>query len=49
MRTTSADEDQPLTWTQLNAQKEFFKNNPELFKYLQAAQLFYVQKNLKRL
>ncbi len=44
MRTSSADGYKPITWTQLNTQKEIFKNQSELFKYLQAVHLFYVQK-----
>lgn len=44
MRESSAEGYKPITFTQLNAQKDIFKNQPELFKYLQAAHLFYVQK-----
>ncbi|RZG85709.1 hypothetical protein EXE10_09245 [Acinetobacter sp. WCHAc060033] len=44
MRDSSAEGYKPITWTQLNAQKEIFKNQPELFKHLQAVHLFYVQK-----
>ena len=44
MREKSDKDFHPLTWNQLNAQKDYFKSQPELFKYLQAVQLFYVQK-----
>lgn len=43
MRDSSDPEFKPLTWTALNAQKAQFKDQPELFKYLQASHLFYVQ------
>ena len=44
MRDSTTQGYQPLSWAQLNVQKDIFKNQPELFKYLQAVQLFYVQK-----
>ena len=43
MRKTGDENYKPITWTQLNSQKAFFKTQPELFQYLQAAHLFYVQ------
>ncbi len=43
MRKTGDEKYKPITWAQLNNQKAFFKTQPELFKYLQAAHLFYVQ------
>ena len=44
MRDSSVDGYKPITWAQLNTQKDIFKNQPELFKHLQATHLFYVQK-----
>ena len=44
MRDSSANGYQPMTWNQLNTQKDIFKKQPELFQYLQAVHLFYVQK-----
>ena len=43
MRMPASDPYRPITWAQLAAQKEFFKAQPELFQYLQAAHLFFVQ------
>ena len=43
MRESSSENDHPISWTQLNIQKELFKTQPELFQYLQAAHLFFVQ------
>ncbi|OJU84721.1 MAG: hypothetical protein BGN93_10620, partial [Acinetobacter sp. 39-4] len=43
MRESSSENYRPISWTQLNAQKELFKTQPELFQYLQAAHLFFVQ------
>ncbi|ENU27343.1 tetratricopeptide repeat protein [Acinetobacter modestus] len=43
MRESSSDNYRPISWTQLNTQKELFKTQPELFQYLQAAHLFFVQ------
>jgi len=43
MRESSSENYRPISWTQLNAQKELFKTQPELFQYLQATHLFFVQ------
>lgn len=43
MRASNSEGYKPITWSQLNAQKDMFKTQPELFKYLQAVHLFYVQ------
>ena len=43
MRESSSENDKPITWAQLSAQKDIFKNHAELFQYLQAVHLFYVQ------
>ncbi|KKW79820.1 hypothetical protein AAV96_07020 [Acinetobacter sp. AG1] len=43
MRESSSENYRPISWTQLNTQKELFKTQPELFQYLQAAHLFFVQ------
>ena len=44
MRDSSAEGYRPITWTQLNTQHDKFKNQPALFQYLQATQLFFIQK-----
>lgn len=44
MRDSKANGYTPITWNQLNVQKHSFKKQPELFQYLQAVHLFYVQK-----
>lgn len=44
MRKSDTEDYQPLTWSVLNAQKNSFKEHPELFQYLQAVHLFYIQK-----
>ena len=44
MRESSSENYRPISWAQLNAQKDFFQTQPELFQYLQAAHLFFVQK-----
>ncbi|WP_333660971.1 hypothetical protein [Acinetobacter sp.] len=43
MRMPASDPYRPITWAQLTAQKEFFKAQPELFQYLQAVHLVFVQ------
>ena len=43
MRKTSIEGYKPITWAELNKQKNSFKKQPELFRYLQAAHLYYVQ------
>ncbi|MEG2693616.1 MAG: hypothetical protein RR966_03670 [Acinetobacter sp.] len=43
MRKPETADDKVITWTQLNSQKETFKNQPELFQYLQANHLFFIQ------
>nr|WP_314371066.1 hypothetical protein [uncultured Acinetobacter sp.] len=43
MRESSSENYRPISWAQLNAQKDFFQTQPELFQYLQAAHLFFVQ------
>lgn len=44
MRASDRDGYQPITWSQLNAQKDHFKKNPELFQYLLANHLYFIQK-----
>ncbi|WP_156935704.1 hypothetical protein [Alkanindiges illinoisensis] len=44
MRESSAEKYKPLSWTALQAQKDYFKTAPELYRYLQAAHLFLLQK-----
>lgn len=43
MRNSNDPAFKPLSWSALNAQKAQFKTQPELFEYLQASHLFYVQ------
>lgn len=43
MRKSDSTDYKPISWSQLNAQKEAFKNQPELFSYLQAVHLNFVQ------
>ncbi|WP_373683878.1 hypothetical protein [Acinetobacter sp. YH12069] len=43
MREKQSDDDIVISWAELNAQKNYFKDQPELFHYLQANHLFYVQ------
>jgi hypothetical protein len=43
MRDYKTEHYQPITWSQLNAQKDFFKTQPELFNYLRAIHLFFIQ------
>ena len=44
MRQSSTDGYKPITWSALNAQKAMFKEQPDLFQYLQAVHLFHIQK-----
>lgn len=39
--------ERPITWSQLNDQKDYFQNEPELFRYLRALHLFFVQNKPK--
>lgn len=43
MRKIQSSDDIVISWAELNAQKNYFKDAPELFQYLQANHLFYVQ------
>ncbi|WP_171406407.1 hypothetical protein [Acinetobacter cumulans] len=43
MRKPESVEDRVINWNELNSQKAVFKTQPELFQYLQATHLFYVQ------
>lgn len=43
MRKAESPEDKVISWAELNSQKALFKNRPELFQYLQANHLFFVQ------
>lgn len=43
MRESSSENYHPISWVQLNTQKELFKTQPELFQYLQAVHLYFVQ------
>ena len=43
MRKPETKDDTVISWTELNAQKDSFKQQPELFQYLQANHLFFVQ------
>ena len=43
MRSSSDSDQHVISWDALNAQKEYFKNQPELFRYLQAMHLFFIQ------
>ena len=43
MRESNSENYHSISWAQLNAQKDFFRTQPELFQYLQAAHLFFVQ------
>ncbi|ALH96401.1 hypothetical protein AOY20_13105 [Acinetobacter equi] len=43
LRASTSDDEQPISWNQLNTQKSAFKAQPELFQYLQAVHLVYVQ------
>ncbi|WP_312158586.1 hypothetical protein [Acinetobacter sp.] len=43
MRKKQSDDEVVIPWNQLNAQKNYFKDQPELFQYLQANHLYYVQ------
>lgn len=44
MRDSSAKGYQPISWNALAAQKDLFKTQPELFHYLQACHLYFMQK-----
>ena len=43
MRKPESSDDKVISWNELNQQKKLFKTTPELFKFLQANHLFYVQ------
>ncbi|WP_368660585.1 hypothetical protein [Acinetobacter sp.] len=43
MRKKQSDDDVIISWSELNAQKNIFKDYPQLFQYLQANHLYYVQ------
>jgi hypothetical protein len=43
MRESNSENYHSISWAQLNAQKDFYRTQPELFQYLQAAHLFFVQ------
>lgn len=43
MRKKESDDDVIISWNELNTQKNIFKDQPELFQYLQANHLYYVQ------
>ncbi|WP_411691114.1 hypothetical protein [Acinetobacter gandensis] len=43
MRKKQADDDVIISWNELNTQKNIFEDQPELFQYLQANHLHYVQ------
>ncbi|MGA8882898.1 MAG: hypothetical protein WB445_04660 [Acinetobacter sp.] len=43
MRKPETAEDKVISWAELNVQKAAFKGQPELFQYLQANHLFFVQ------
>ena len=47
MRKSSSNQYRPIAWTQLNAQKPYFKDQLELFEYLQAIHLFFIQNKAK--
>ena len=44
MRDSSAKGYKAISWNELTAQKELFKNQPEFFQYLQACHLYFIQK-----
>ena len=43
MRSPASDNYRPMTWAELNAQKDFFKTQPALFQYLQAVHFAFIQ------
>lgn len=43
MREDNSDKYKPLSWRELQAQQDYFKTQPELYRYLQAAHLVFVQ------
>lgn len=47
MRKDDSTDYKPLSWAELNTQKQYFSTQPELFKYLQATHLFFVQNKAK--
>ncbi|KXZ69237.1 hypothetical protein AVENLUH5627_01670 [Acinetobacter venetianus] len=47
MRKSSSDQYRSISWNQLNAQKPYFKDRQELFQYLQATHLFFIQNKAK--
>lgn len=47
MRDLSDPDFKAISWSALNAQQVQFKSQPELFKYLQACHLYYVQNKAK--
>ncbi|MHA3115189.1 hypothetical protein ACX1N0_03455 [Acinetobacter sp. ANC 4635] len=44
MRKPSGEDKHPIAWAQLQQQQAYFKQQPELFQYLQALHLFFIQK-----
>lgn len=44
MRENESSKYKALTWNELQAQKPYFKSQPELYRYLQASHLFFIQK-----
>lgn len=44
MRQSDSKQYRPISWSELNAQKPVFKEQPELFRYLQAVHLYFIQK-----
>lgn len=47
MRKNDDKDYKPISWSELSAQKEYFKTHPELFNYLQATHLFFIQNKAK--
>lgn len=47
MRKDDSTDYKPLSWAELNTQKQYFSTQPELFKYLQATHLFFIQNKAK--
>lgn len=43
MRKSSSEKYKPLSWNALQAQQDYFKTQPELYRYLQATHLFLLQ------
>ncbi|MHA3097694.1 hypothetical protein [Acinetobacter brisouii] len=44
MRESTGENQHPISWAQLQQQQSYFKQQPELFQYLQALHLFFIQK-----